>query len=89
MTTSKKGISAFQIQRQIGFGSYETAPSMCYKIRAAMIQPQEKPGGIAEVDDTFVGGKAKNRHWEKRDGKPGPTASGKPFLLVPCVARAM
>jgi transposase-like protein len=53
---------------------------MCHKIRAAMIQPQEKLGGIVEVDETFVGGKAKNRHWEKRDGKPGPTASGKTIV---------
>src|SRR5271155_2434513 len=46
MTTSKKGISALQIQRQLGFGSYKTAHGMCHKIRAAMMQPQEKLGGI-------------------------------------------
>src|SRR5262249_29362602 len=34
MLTSKKGISALQIQRQMGFGSYGTAHSMCHKIRA-------------------------------------------------------
>lgn len=77
MLTSKKGISALQIQRVMGFGSYGTAHSMCHKIRAALIEPETKLGGIVEVDETFVGGKAKNRHWEKRDGKPGPTASGK------------
>ena len=36
MTTGKKGISALQIQRQLGFGSYGTTHSMCHKIRAAM-----------------------------------------------------
>jgi transposase-like protein/ribosomal protein L37AE/L43A len=77
MLTSKKGISALQIQRMMGFGSYGTAHSMCHKIRAALIEPETKLGGIVEVDETFVGGKAKNRHWDKRDGKPGPTASGK------------
>jgi len=77
MLTSKKGISALQIQRVMGFGSYGTAHSMCHKIRAALIEPETKLGGIVEVDETFIGGKAKNRHWAKRDGKPGPTASGK------------
>jgi transposase-like protein len=77
MLTSKNGISALQIQRMMGFGSYGTAHSMCHKIRAALIEPETKLGGIVEVDETFVGGKAKNRHWDKRDGKPGPTASGK------------
>jgi transposase-like protein len=79
--TSKKGISALQIQRIMGFGSYGTAHSMCHKIRAALIEPETKLGGIVEVDETFVGGKAKNRHWYKRDGKPGPTASGKAIVV--------
>jgi len=68
MTTSKKGISSLQIQRQIGFGSYETALNMTHKIRAAMIQPQEKLGGIVEMDETYVGGKNINRHWDKKKG---------------------
>lgn len=71
MTTSKKGISALQIQRQMGFGSYGTAHSMCHKIRVAMIEPEEKLGGIVEVDETYVGGKDKNRHWDKRSGTRG------------------
>jgi hypothetical protein len=66
MLTSKKGISALQIQRQMGFGSYKTAHGMCHKIRAALIQPLEKLGGIVEVDETFVGGKDVNRHWDKK-----------------------
>ena len=31
MLASKKGMSALQIQRMLGFGSYETAHSMCHK----------------------------------------------------------
>jgi transposase-like protein len=77
MLASKKGMSALQIQRMMGFGSYGTAHSMCHKIRAALIEPQEKLGGIVEVDETYVGGKDKNKHWDKRSGGSGTTGSGK------------
>jgi ISXO2-like transposase domain/Transposase zinc-ribbon domain len=78
MTTSKKGISSLQIQRQMGFGSYETALNMTHKIRTAMIEPEQKLGGIVEVDETWVGGKDSNRHWNKRHhGKTGGAGSGK------------
>jgi transposase-like protein len=50
MLASKKGMSALQIQRMMGFGSYETAHSMCHKIRASLIEPEAKLGGIVEVD---------------------------------------
>jgi hypothetical protein len=68
MLTSKKGISSLQIQRQMGFGSYETALNMTHKIRAALMQPETKLGGIVEMDETFIGGKDKNRHWDKKKG---------------------
>ena len=71
MLTSKKGISALQIQRMMGFGSYGTAHSMCHKIRAALVEPETKLGGIVEVDETYVGGKDKNRHWDKRQHNLG------------------
>ena len=66
MLASKKGMPALQIQRMMGFGSYETAHSMCHKIRAALIEPEAKLGGIVEVDETYVGGKNRNRHAHKQ-----------------------
>jgi hypothetical protein len=78
MLTSKKGISALQVQRVMGFGSYGTAHSMCHKIRAALVEPEVKLGGIVEVDETWVGGKDANRHWDKKHhGKTGGAGSGK------------
>jgi transposase-like protein len=83
MLTSKKGISALQIMRYIGFGSYKTAWGMCHKIRVALMEDIEKLGGIVEVDKTFVGGLAKNKHIDKR-GKGGGTGgigSGKTAIV--------
>ncbi len=68
LLTSKKGMSSRQIGRYMGFGSVKTAWLMCHKIRAALIQPLEKLGGIVELDETFIGGKDRNRHWDKKKG---------------------
>jgi transposase-like protein len=71
MTTAKKGMSSRQIGRYMGFGSVKTAWLMCHKIRAAMVEPEEKLGGIVEMDETYVGGKDSNRHWDKKSGTKG------------------
>jgi IS1 family transposase len=54
---------------------------MCHKIRAALIEPETKLGGIVEVDETYVGGKAYNKHWNKRDGGSGGIGSGKTTVI--------
>jgi len=77
MLASKKGMSALQIQRMLGFGSYETAHSMCHKIRAALIAPEAKLGGIVEVDETFIGGKSYNKHGRRGGKGRGGLGSGK------------
>jgi transposase-like protein len=77
MLTSKKGISALQIYRVMGFGSYNTAHLMCSKIRVALGNVEFKQlVGYVEVDETFVGGKAKNRHRNKRGGPGGTGDAG-------------
>jgi transposase-like protein len=77
MLVSKKGMSALQIMRYMGFGSYKTAWGMCHKIRAALIEDIEKLGGIVEIDETYIGGKDKNRHWDKKIHADGRSAKDK------------
>ncbi len=70
MCASKKGVSAKQMQRMLGFTSYKSAWFMCHRIREAM-KPDAKagplggPGKTLESDETFVGSKAKNAHKNK------------------------
>ena len=59
-------MSALQIFRYMGFGSYKTAWLMCHKIRTALIEDVKQLGGIVEVDETYVGGNDRNRHWDKK-----------------------
>jgi transposase-like protein len=59
MVSSKKGISAHQLFRMLGFGSYRTAWFMAHRIREAMRSDDFTPfgsgGGTVEADETFIG----------------------------------
>jgi transposase-like protein len=73
--TSKKNVSALQIYRVMGFGSYSTALNMCNKTRVALGNVEFRQlVGYVEVDETFIGGKAKNKH--KGPGGKGPGGQG-------------
>jgi transposase-like protein len=67
MVTLTPGISAVQMQRQLGIKRYETAFQMMHRIRSALVVPgREVLHGEVEVDDTFIGGKDADR-----DGRGG------------------
>src|SRR4051812_31482304 len=73
VASSKGGIAAAELQRQLGFGSYQTAWSWLHKIRKAMVRPDREPlAGRVEADETYVGG--------PRPGKRGRGAAGKTLV---------
>jgi transposase-like protein len=58
MTESREGISAKQIKRMLGIGSYRTAWYLCHRVRAAMVEASPVPlSGTVEADETYLGGK--------------------------------
>jgi transposase-like protein len=69
MTSLKPGISALQLQAQLGLSRFETAWFLLHKLRRAMVNPdRSKLAGSVEVDETWVGG--------KRHPFPGPCLYG-------------
>src|SRR5438067_2652458 len=55
MATHSNGISALQLQSQLGLGSYRTAWMLCAKLRRAMVNPQREPlCGVVEADETII-----------------------------------
>ncbi len=72
VATSKKGISAHQLMRNLGLGSYRTAWFLAHRVREAMtdIEPNKNggplggAGKVVEADETFIGGRAKNRAYD-------------------------
>src|SRR5258705_2729670 len=58
ISTRRTGISAKDLQRIMGFGSYKTAWSWLHKLRAAMVRSNSEPlGPFVQIDEALVGGK--------------------------------
>jgi transposase-like protein len=71
LCASKKGLSSHQLHRMLKL-SYKSAWFMSHRIRHAMQEGiLDKLDGVVEVDETYVGGKAKNAH--KKRGIPKKT----------------
>ena len=88
MLTSKKGISALQIHRMMGFGSYKTAWYMCHRVRAGLANEEfRKLIGYVEVDETMVGGKDHNRHRDKKSHADGGRNDPLKYTVIGAVQR--
>lgn len=65
-TSHKKGISSVQMAKDVGI-TQKSAWIILHKIRENFTELQaEQMFGTIEVDETFVGGKNKNRHKDKK-----------------------
>jgi transposase-like protein len=82
MSEARKGVSANQLKRTLGV-AYKTAWYLCHRIRKAVADADTSLlSGIIEVDETYIGGKAKNMHKNVRERKiTGRGASGKAMVL--------
>ncbi len=61
MATHSDGISALQLQKQLGLGSYKTAWLLATKLRRAMVAPEHMPlAGLVEVDESLIACRSKD-----------------------------
>jgi hypothetical protein len=79
MCSSKKGVSAHQLHRQLGV-TYEAAWFMAHRIREAMraggLAPLGGGSGIVEADETYFGQQENPQPAAKRKGRPYITKRG-------------
>ena len=78
---AKNGISSYELHRSIGV-TQKTAWFMLHRVRLAMqAKSFDTLGGEVEVDETYIGGKARNMHKDKREKMRGRTWFGKAAVM--------
>ena len=84
ITNAKNGISSWELHRAMGV-TQKTAWFMLHRVRLAMQDENfgGKLGGEVEVDETFIGGKARNMHKDRkrRYQKEGRNVGGKAIIM--------
>jgi transposase-like protein len=84
LCSSKKGLSALQLQRQLGLGSYKSAWHLAHRIRHAMTQ-EPLAGllkGTLEADETYIGGKPRMANKQTRSANPRGRGAKKPIVAA-------
>ncbi|MCA9852450.1 MAG: IS1595 family transposase [Dehalococcoidia bacterium] len=86
MTSTRCGISAKQLERELGV-TYKTAWRMAHLIRNELMEQDDIPlGGDVEVEETFVGGKLR---FKGRQGYTGPVPGSNAMANKTTVAGAV
>lgn len=82
MSTTKKGFSAKEIQRQLGLKRYEPVWSMVHKLRKAMGNREARYTleGMLEMDEGYF--TVESSQIEQNQGKRGKGAAGKQNVMV-------
>jgi transposase-like protein len=86
IASCKNGISSWELHRALGV-TQKTAWFMLHRIRLAMQEGDGKLSGEVEVDETFIGGKARNMHAKDRKKKIHGTGGTDKAMVLGMVER--
>ena len=79
MATHSNGISALQLQKQLGIGSYGSAWLLAHKLRASMVDPERNPlSGLVEIDEASLPFRTKD---DPPTGGQGRSHDGKMLIV--------